>query len=227
MLTDAQATRANILAAMRDVAAAEGPNDTTMLFFAGHGATQLAARTIGGQSVPATTYYYLPYDGVVRDGKVDPKTAISQFDIAQGFLGRVEGRKAVFLDTCRYGQTPGPGQRGFAVTVRNEFERRLGGLLAATVGDKGWAAVVYAASSDSEAALESSKYRNGHGAFTAALLDGLDGDPRLKRDAQGRFDQKQLGDWLELRVPEITGGQQSPIRADASGPARALGRAGK
>lgn len=223
VLADAEATRGKILAAMREIAAAEGPNDTTILFLAGHGATQLAPRRIGAQSVDTMTYYFLPHDGVVRDGKVDPATAISQFDITLRFLGKIEGRKAVFLDTCRFGKTPGQGQRGLKVVYANEFERRLGSLLAATLGDKGWASVVYAASSDAEAALESSRFRNGHGAFTAALLDGLDGDPRLKRDAKGRFDQKQLGDWFELRVPEITGNQQAPVRADSSGPAFPLG----
>lgn len=223
VLADAEATRGKILAAMREIAAAEGPNDTTILFLAGHGATQLAPRRIGAQSVDTMTYYFLPHDGVVRDGKVDPATAISQFDITLGFLGKIEGRKAVFLDTCRFGKTPGQGQRGLKVVYANEFERRLGSLLAATLGDKGWASVVYAASSDAEAALESSRFRNGHGAFTAALLDGLDGDPRLRRDAKGRFDQKQLGDWFELRVPEITGNQQAPVRADSSGPAFPFG----
>lgn len=219
-LTNEGATRDKIRAALRKTASLEGPHDTTLVFFAGHGATQVTPQVLATEKFEVLKYFFLPHDGVVERGRVEPTSAISQDDITFEFLGKVEGRKLVLLDTCRYGEAPGRARRGLRVVVTNEMERRLGSVLAATVGDKAWTSTVYAASSDYEAALEGPEYRGGHGAFTAALMDALEGKEGFKGRVDGQIDQEQLGRWIDVRVPQTTQGRQTPVEIDASGPAR-------
>lgn len=73
------------------------------------------------------------------------------------------------------------------------------------------AAVVFASSSGSELSFEDDSFGGGHGAFTAALLEGPGGlaDQRVgNRDGFSSLQEIIL--FTSSRVPELTEGQQRP-----------------
>lgn len=75
--------------------------------------------------------------------------------------------------------------------------------------------VTFAASTGKQVSVEKQEW--GHGAFTKALLEGLDG----KADgyggpANGYIETKELGAWIIDRVKELTGREQDAIHTQPS-----------
>jgi uncharacterized caspase-like protein len=68
-------------------------------------------------------------------------------------------------------------------------------------------AVVFASSRGVETSRESSAW--GHGAFTYALLNGLNGEASLLH--QDVITMKELDTYVSAKVPELTGGAQHPV----------------
>ena len=71
--------------------------------------------------------------------------------------------------------------------------------------------MVFASSSGSDLSYEDESFGGGHGAFTAALLEGLTGmaDSRVgNRD--GFNSLREIVIFTSSRVPEMTEGQQQP-----------------
>jgi len=100
------------------------------------------------------------------------------------------------VDTCHSGGAGGKA-RGIGtdiVSIVNELSSAENG------------AIVFAASTGKEFALEDEKW--GHGAFTKALLEGLGGKADLKGD--GRITITSLDYFLSERVKELTNGSQHP-----------------
>jgi uncharacterized caspase-like protein len=70
---------------------------------------------------------------------------------------------------------------------------------------------ILAACRGDEASWESPVW--GHGAFTAALLEGFSGR-KADADGDGAIDLAELGAWAAVRVPQLTSDQQHPeVRA--------------
>ncbi len=65
-----------------------------------------------------------------------------------------------------------------------------------------------AASSAKELAQESSAFGGGHGAFTYALLNGLNGE--ADKDKDGTVTAGELRDYLKIAVPRLTNDRQTP-----------------
>ena len=154
-LTDDKATRDGIKSALKTVAADTRPQDTLVLFMAGHGA-------MVGQR-----YYFVPHD-------LRRKSDLFEDDLrAQGlpadelsdYLGAAKALKRVLiLDTCSSGgalKVALKGRSGFA--LRGAIER-----LSRTQG-----VFTIAAASATEEAKESKEL--GHGVLSYALLAGLKG----------------------------------------------------
>lgn len=171
------------------------PDDLVVIFLAGHGITNV---------VDGGTYAYLCHDAELGlstpDGEPVPSGsgAIGWTDLAA--LADLPCRKLALIDTCHSGAL-GPGAR--SVTVR-EFQENM--------------VVVLAAAADDEASQEADEW--GHGAFTKALLEGLEGKADVggsrsgvKRLAPGRdgiVSLKELVRYVENRVPQLTGNSQNP-----------------
>lgn len=207
-LSNADATKDKILAAMQALPNAKGAHDTTVVFLAGHGTLQDKNVMVNGLPGVERKFYFLPHDATLDGDQVKPASAISEDEIADAFLGRIDGNKVLFLDACRSGQ----------------WGAQYGTSIAQSLKSKSLRLIMYAASTDRQLALESTEYRGGHGAFTAALLEALDGDQRFPRYKPAEFTPRELAVWFDRRVPELTAGKQTPVPFDASDAAYPLAR---
>jgi hypothetical protein len=181
-LTNAEATRAAVLKALDELRAQVGPDDTAMLFFAGHGLNDAAGQ-----------YFFLPHDGQHERLLT---TAVSQQAIVAA-LARIRGKTLVFVDTCFAGNSLGALSQ-----ARRQTERLLNDLASAENG-----VVVFASSTGQEESEEKPEW--GNGAFTKALLDGLRGKADFMR--AGRITFTALNLFISEEVRRITSGRQRPV----------------
>lgn len=154
--------------------------DVAMLFLAGHGVNDSEG-----------DYYFLP-----RNANTDRlrRTAIAYFDIKKT-LSNLAGKTLAFIDTCHAGNIMGK-RRGVA-----DINAVINDLSAAENG-----VVVFASSSGKQYSLEDSKW--GNGAFTKALVEGINGKADYTKD--GTITINQLDLYLSERVKKLTGNQQIP-----------------
>jgi WD40 repeat protein len=110
-LTDAAATKANILGALSQLATKAQPEDAVILYFAGHGLAQggqfyLIPHDLGNAPIPANA------EGLAA---LDPMLAargISDKELAQAFEGVDAGQMAMIIDACNSGQALGANAMG-------------------------------------------------------------------------------------------------------------------
>jgi len=188
-LVDGKATLGALLDGLQWLDDNVGPEDTAVVFFAGHGTND-------------REYFFLPYDADLARPVV---TMLSQSQL-QGVLTRLRGRVLLFLDTCRAGAVFGGSDddRRHKVDVTallNSLTYSQGGL------------VVFSAASGRELSQERADW--GHGAFTKALLDALGGAADANRN--GEITTAELDSYLTDRVRELTGGAQTPIQIKPPG----------
>lgn len=175
VLSDAQATRDGIEAAGRELAAAAGPDDTVVIYLAGHGVTADG------------DYHFLPWE-----------TRYSNFDalIEQGLsaerlrqmLAAITARKVlVLLDTCSAGRFS--LVKGRAIDDKASIDRlqRVSGR------------AMIAAAADEQMALEG---EGQHGVFTFVLLRALEGAADKNED--GVVSVGEIADYIDAQVPAIT-----------------------
>lgn len=186
VLTDREATRANIEQGLAWLSATVGPQDIGMLFMAGHGLNE-----------PGGQYYFLPYDGVHNRLSATSVTESSIRDT----LGKMRGRALFFVDTCFAGNVVGSKSGALANTSR-ELGRLASELASAENG-----VVVFASSSGRQQSEEKDEW--GNGAFTKALIDGLAGKADLTRT--GRVTFKGLDFFVSEEVRRLTDGRQTPV----------------
>ena len=187
-LVDAQATRANILKALRDVRDEASPWDVTIFFLSGHGLAN-----------PGTgSYCFLPVDADPHD----EATLVDGRDL-RDILARTQGKVVLMLDTCHSGNVLGEG-RMRDVDEAVKLTRFINELTSAANG-----VMVFSSSTGRQLSLEAPDW--GTGAFTKALRDGLEGkaDPAKS----GRVSLGQLDLWLRARVKDLTQGTQTPVTA--------------
>lgn len=195
-LTDAEATRANVLAALERLAGAPldhftpeqqklfsnlapaQPEDGFFLYYAGHG-------TASGDR-----FYLIPYDvSLPSDTAAAPGNTISDLDLEAAFEKIDVGRSLFVIDACRSGR------------LLESAEWRVGPM-----NSKGIAQLAYekgmdilTASQGYQSALEASLY--GHGFLTYALVE-----EGLKTTADAVDGKVELRNWLDYattRVPEL------------------------
>jgi hypothetical protein len=178
-LLNAEATKTGILAAIKQFPPMTS-NDVLILFFSGHG---LRAREAKGKM----SYYYA-CSGAARQSIA--QTGLAWDDLSRALAGLKAGRVILFLDACHSGSV--------SEGASNE---KVAAALAGRLG------IVFASSSGNEYSFENRAW--GHGAFTKAILDGLDG--------AADFTRNRVIDWSELQlyvttgVKELTQGGQTPM----------------
>jgi len=164
---------ANIVDALDELRGAE-PNDTTLLFVSGHGFHE------------DQDYYFVPTDAEFAGGRLRKSTAVP-WDRFQSVLEGANGRRFLFLDTCRSGNR-------YSQRLTNEaHEQNI---------------VVYAAARWDQDALERSDL--GGGLFTYALVEGVKG---AAKDKAGEVRAESLRDYVRARVRELAkplGSEQEP-----------------
>ncbi len=152
---------ANILDALDELRGAE-PNDTILLFVSGHGFHE------------DQDYYFVPTDAEFARGRLRKSTAVP-WDRFQSVLEGTNGRRFLFLDTCRSGNR-------YSQRLTNEaHEQNI---------------VVYAAARWDQDALESAS----GGLFTHALVEGVNGKAK---DKAGEVRAESLRDYVRARVQEL------------------------
>jgi hypothetical protein len=187
VLTDGDATTAEIKKALTWLERSVTSRDVGLVFFAGHGITDTKNR-----------YYYLTADS---DYKAPEDTALEGFTLKERTRS-IAGKVLVFLDTCHAGQAMVTATRGASDinAVVSELSSTENGV------------VTYASSTGRQLSQENDTWHNG--AFTKALIEGLPAAGRKgKADItnKGFITTAALDLWLAERVKELTGGAQSPV----------------
>jgi len=185
-LTDAQATKDDIMDGMDWIRKETTSKDVAVLFLAGHGVND-----------PSGIFYYLPQNA---DTERLMRTGVAFTDI-RNTLASLAGKAVLFVDTCHSGNVMGT-RRGVADinAVVNELSSAENGT------------VVFASSTGKQYSLEDQKW--GNGAFTKALVEGLSGKADLM--GKGKITVNMLDAWLAERVKELTGGKQTPTTTKPS-----------
>lgn len=204
-LLDKDATLANIKRRIGTelVANAQNPNDTVILYFAGHGQKELDRASADADGF---TKYIVPHDA---DSDDLFSSALSMEELARILHRLRPERVALILDTCFSGAAEG-GRTLFDPAVRtrgvvtDEFLDRLAG--------SGKGRVVLAASGANEIAFERASL--GHGVFTFYLLEGLRGAADDDRD--GQVDVDEIYKYVSRKVVGETRGSQRPMKKASS-----------
>jgi len=182
LLVDDKATRDNILDGLDWLATEVTQKDMALVFIAGHGINHFATNN----------YYFMPHDAKLEF----PVRTMVPGNEVHAILSRLQGKRLLLMDTCHAGNVAGTGQR--AIADMDKFVRDF--------SQAGQGLVVFAGSKGAGSAVENEKW--GNGAFTKALLEGLNG--KGGKDGEGLFTWKMLDNYITQRVKELTGGKQQP-----------------
>ena len=185
LLTDARATKDNVMDGLEWLERQVTAKDVAVLFLAGHGINDSGGR-----------YCFLPADA--DPGRIK-RTMVAESEL-RDTLASLPGKVLLFLDTCHGGSLlNGAGQRGSSDP--NGF---INELASAENG-----VVVFSASTGRQVSQESREWNNG--AFTKALVEGLSGRADLQRT--GRVTVNMLDLYISERVKALTHGTQAPTTA--------------
>lgn len=180
VLTNRQATRSAVLQALQWLKAAPGPDDIGILFVAGHGITDVD-----------DTYYFLAHDA---DIKRLGATAVPESRF-RDVLANMKGKTLFFVDTCYAGKSIGVLSQMDITRIANKLSSPEHGV------------IVFSASEGRQQSLESVDW--GNGAFTKALVKGLDGAADYRN--QGVITHRGLDYFLGYEVALLTKGMQTPV----------------
>ncbi len=189
-LSDQQASKPNILAALSWLGKESRHIDTAVVFMAGHGIADDKAN-----------FYFAPTE---FEHTKPALAGIAQKEI-QDALTAIPGKVVLFIDSCHAGQSFGVLTPSKVHNGAGDINRLSGEFSSADVG-----IVVFAASTGKQSSIESQDW--GNGAFTKALLEGLNG----KADLLGKdrtITINELDAWLADRVAQLTNGEQTPTTA--------------
>ncbi|HEX8111088.1 MAG TPA: caspase family protein [Kofleriaceae bacterium] len=170
------------------------PDDSLVLFFAGHGHTQV--RTAGGTSVK--TGYVIPVDAA--DGSQDAGATWLRLDNWLSDIARLPPRHIlVIIDACHSG-----------CALNELYKWRDGTALSTTqleVLRARRSRRIITSALDDQRAMDSGPYL-GHSLFTGCLIEGLSGG--LARGEQCVTTGRELGEYLHKRVRNFPGSMQTP-----------------
>jgi len=183
VLTNEEVTRESLLDGLANFLGKAGPDDVAVLFFAGHGVRDLASGS----------YYFLPHPAR-SDTLLTAGLRMTDFDEMLRLVRRNVRAVVVMLDTCHAGAL---GVSGDQVVSADEMAAQM---------SAGEGFFLLAASLPGEESKEQREL--GHGAFTYALLEALEG--LADSDGDGALSVSEMFGYVAKRVPSLTGGQQHP-----------------
>jgi uncharacterized caspase-like protein len=185
-LTNTQATAANVRAALFRLLETVTPRDNVALFLSGHGVQADDGR-----------FYFATHEIDAATPQRLEQTALP-WTVFETTLAKVDAKRVfLFLDACHSGGALGEQQ------ASNE---RLAEALVKRGG-----VMVFASSRASEFSYEDETLR--HGAFTAALVEGIGqgkADLAIGGVRDGKITAEELLAYLRARVPQMTGNRQTP-----------------
>ncbi|MCP4357369.1 MAG: caspase family protein [Chloroflexi bacterium] len=186
-LYDQAATRVNIIDALEWLQQQTTQHDVAVIFIAAHGYNQ------------KKNYYLLPVDG-------NPEKLLStavDWSIFVKVLGNLPSRVLFFLDSCYSGQL---GADVLAKVFPRGGDTDNTEAIRELASDE-YGVVILAASTGKEIAVELDELQ--HGAFTQALLDGMD-EGRADLTLDNIIYLRELDYYISERVKELTNGEQHP-----------------
>ncbi len=153
-----------------------------VLFIAGHGLNDESGE-----------FYFLPNDATMTDdGSIKRSRAISWREIRS--ILDFPGKKIVLVDACHSEGVSGKKTRSVDT---HRFVKEL----------QDANAVIFTSSRGNQLSQESKDW--GHGAFTYAIIQGLNGKANLIKD--NKISMKELDTYVSETVPLLTKGAQHPI----------------
>ena len=182
VLTDAQATKGNMLDELEWLQRQATTKDVAVLFLAGHGVND-----------PNGVFYFLPADANLDSLK---RTGLSQADITTT-VAAIPGKVMVFIDACHSGNLMGKVKR----RAPSDISAVINELASAENG-----AVVFSSATGRQYALENTEW--GNGAFTKGLVEGISGKADYR--GTGRITVNMLDLYISERVKDLTRGEQTP-----------------
>jgi len=178
-LLDKEANTSNILDGLEWIQNATKVNDYAMIFISGHGVNDALGN-----------YYFLPSN---FDPNKFKSTGVSYLEI-KNTLNAIQGKVIFFGDTCHSANVFGKGNPADITILINELSDAENGI------------VVFTSSTKNQLSLEDKSW--GNGAFTKALVEGLNGKADYSK--KGRITINMLDLYLSERVKELTKDQQTP-----------------
>ena len=182
VLTDTEATKGNILDALDWIDQESTQRDLSVIFVAGHGVND----DRGG-------YYFLPHDANPERLR---RTGVKWIEF-QDVVTNLPGKVLLLADTCHSGNILGNKKRGIGSDITAAIK---------SITSEGTGQVIMTAATGSSASLEDAQW--GHGAFTKALIEGIEGQADYDRD--GVVYIKELDLFVTNRVKALTRGSQKP-----------------
>ncbi|MEA3207973.1 MAG: hypothetical protein QOE70_1030 [Chthoniobacter sp.] len=189
VLRDKEATAANILDGLDWIKGQTTGKDVAVIFFSGHGENDEELR-----------YYFCPHD---YDKARRLRSGIS-FEAIQKTVSSLPGKVLFFIDSCHAGNALGKLHSAKSTGAPVDVTRLVNELAGAENG-----AIVFTSSTGRQVSLELAEEKNG--AFTKAIVEGLEGQADLLRT--GKITVASLEAFVAERVKELTEGQQSPTVA--------------
>ena len=180
VLADQDANGDNVLDGLDWLLKQSTQKDVSVLFVAGHGLKDERGN-----------YHFLPHDGNPARLR---RTGVKWFDF-QDVLTSLPSKTIFMIDTCHSGGVTGKRRGG------SDMTDALRELLQAGTG-----VVVLTAATAKEFSVEREDW--GHGAFTKATLEGLEG--KADYDGDSIIDIKELDLYITKRVKQLTNGAQHP-----------------
>jgi WD40 repeat protein len=193
-LTDASATKANILAAFASLAAKAQPEDAVIVYFAGHGLAQnnqfyLIPHDLGGATTATAATGEAANPQAVLDASLAAR-GVSDRELERAFEGVDSGQLMMIIDACNSGQALG-GERDGRGPMNSKG-------LAQLAYDKGM--YILTAAQSFQAAQEVNVV--GHGLLTFVLLDeGLRQSAADDEPQDGTVLVREWLDYATRRVP--------------------------
>lgn len=179
-LREKDASKINILNGLQWIGENTTATDVAIIFFAGHGINDNNG-----------VYYMLPADADIGHLRA---TCINFEEIKQ-IQSSIQGKVLVFIDACHSGNVMGAGGTNINGLVN---------LLTSTV--KGAGAITFTSSTGKEYSLEDPNW--GNGAFTKALVEGLNGAAAVDDDKEITYTALSL--YISRRVKKLTSDKQHP-----------------
>jgi WD40 repeat protein len=179
-LTEKDASKVNILDGLQWIQENTTRKDVAMIFFAGHGVNDNNG-----------VYYMLPAEADV--GRL--RSTCINFEEIKQTQSSIQGKVIVFIDACHSGNIMGAG---------GNYINGLINLLTSTVSGAG--AITFTSSTGKEYSLEDPSW--GNGAFTKALIEGLNGAASVDEEKEITYTSLSL--YISRRVKKMTGDRQHP-----------------
>lgn len=196
VLVNDQVTRKSVIDGMLSFFAAASPNDTGIIALMGHGVTANG------------TFYYVPYPADLSNLATEG-LPVAEFEHAVQQVSAKLARTVLVVDTCHAAALDFQVRDLVDLARRNRKARGIS--LVGELAPKMPEAYILSSSEGTESSLEDANYRlpgekKGHGAFTYALLRGLDGDAAHN----GEVNILDLFTYASEEVPRVTGDKQHP-----------------